>query len=145
MTLKADFKLADIEQYVLAQKDRAEKALIRTLEFAGERFVIDARINGDYQDQTGNLRSSIGYVIIKDGQQITDNFSHAGVGTDGSTGTAMGSLIAEEVAAEFPKGINLICVAGMNYAAAVESKGYDVITGSSLEIKSVLQDLLKAL
>ena len=40
--------------------------------------------------------------------------------------------IVTELAHRYPKGMILVIVAGMEYAAAVESKGYDVITGSSL-------------
>jgi len=49
-----------------------------------------------------------------------------------------GAQLIDELAAQYPKGMILVVVAGMEYAAAVESKGYDVISGASF----VAQDLM---
>lgn len=145
MTIKANFTMEGIYAYITQQTERGEKAIIQTFQFAGEQFVRDARLAGDYNDITGNLRSSIGYVILKDGNQLFDNFGQAGNGSDQATGVQIGIQVAEEVASFYPKGIALICVAGMKYAAAVEAKGREVITGTSLEIEVKLQQLLNAL
>ena len=48
------------------------------------------------------------------------------------------------MALDYPKGMVLIGVAGMGYAAAVESRGYDVITGSAPNSNDI-KDLLGAI
>lgn len=143
--ITATFKLPDIEAYIQQQAANGKKAIIKTFQFAGETFVRNARLNGSYQDITGNLRSSIGYIILVDGKQIDENFQEAENGTDKETGIQIGVEFAKETALSFPKGIVLICVAGMSYAAAVEAKGKEVITGSSLELSSQLKQLLSQL
>jgi len=50
--------------------------------------------------------------------------------------------VLDDIAAQYPTGMILVVVAGMEYAAAVESKGYDVITGSSREAEK-LRDYIK--
>lgn len=145
MRLKANFTIHDVENYINSKKQVIDQVIIQRFQYAGERFVINARTktasDGGFNDITGNLRSSIGYIILKDGKVITSNFTEAGVGTDQITGVTTGEAIAEEVGAEYPKGYVLIAVAGMGYAAAVESKGKDVITGSSLQLENDLKSL----
>jgi hypothetical protein len=118
------------------------EALIMQAEYIGETFVTLARDNGAYTDRTGNLRNSIGYLIMLDGKVVRDNFQRASQKA-GEDGVKTGRAVAERVAKQFPKGIVLICVAGMNYAAAVESKGFDVITSSELECVGYLKDAIK--
>lgn len=144
--LTATFTLPDIEAFIQSKLQQANQAVINAYKFAGETFVREARLKtaatGGFNDITGNLRSSIGYIIINNGKQLVANFEESGIGTDKATGIATGIQFAEEVAAEFTKGLALICVAGMGYAAAVESKGKDVITGSTLELSTQLKELL---
>lgn len=143
MTLKSTFTLADIEKFIANSIERSQQAVLNAYKYAGEQFVIDARTNGNYNDITGNLRSSIGYIVLVNGELIAGNFERAGAGTGGDEGVAAGESFAAEFAENYPKGIVLICVAGMDYAAAVEAKGRDVITGSTLEIKAKIETLLK--
>lgn len=144
--LTATFTLPDIETFIQSKIQQGTQAVINAYKFAGETFVREARIktaaDGGFNDITGNLRSSIGYIIINNGKQLISNFEESGLGTDKATGISQGVEFAEEVATEFPKGIALICVAGMGYAAAVESKGRDVITGSTLNLSNQLKELL---
>ena len=114
-----------------------EQRIIWTLAMVGESFVNDARNIKTYQDQTGNLRSSIGYIIAKDGVIIQENVEGK------AEGVAQARKIAREVLRDNSKGFILIVVAGMEYAAAVESKGYDVITGSIPAAKALLKKKIK--
>jgi len=137
MALTPKFNMAGIDTYLKGQQAVIEQAIINRLKFVGEKFIANARTNGNYKDHTGNLRSSIGYIIIKDGVQLAQSFPGiAGVGK------SKGLQVAEDAALKFPSGLVLICVAGMDYAAAVESKNYDVLTASSITAE---QDLLKGL
>ena len=122
-----------IDRFVLS----IEKRIILTLAMVGESFVNDARNTKTYHDQTGNLRSSIGYIIARDGIIIQENTQ----GT--SEGQAQARNIATEVLRQNPKGFVLVGVAGMSYAAAVEAKGYDVITGSVPAAKALLKSKIK--
>ena len=114
-----------------------EQRIIWALSQTGESFANDAKEFGSYTDHTGNLRSSVGYIIARDGNILTGKFE----GTP--EGKIQGQKIADEVLRENTKGFILICVAGMGYAAAVESKGKDVITGSIPAAKALLKAKVK--
>jgi len=133
MPLTPDFSQSEIDgkidNFVLNQ----EQKMIMTLSMVGEQFVNNARNLRTYEDQTGDLRSSLGYIIAKDGQAVQENMQ------GNPNGQAHAKQVAEEVLKESKKGFVLIVVAGMEYAAAVESKGYDVITGSIPAAKALLQ------
>ncbi|MBD0822639.1 hypothetical protein [Aestuariibaculum marinum] len=106
-------------------KKQVDEKTLQTLQYLGEQFVNQARLTGNYTDRTGNLRSSIGYIILLDGKVIFKNFSGK------QNGKSKAQEFANEVALKYPEGYVLVGVAGMDYAAAVEAKGYDVITGSA--------------
>lgn len=120
---------------------------VSVFQYAGEEFVNEARKSGNYTDRTGNLRSSIGYVIGVDGKIVEEDFKEAEKGSDKSTGVSEGRKLARELLQkpEYQSGIVLIGVAGMDYAVAVESKKYDVITGSAPKAEKVKKELLKEL
>jgi hypothetical protein len=137
---------------------RIEKAIVTKMESIGIAFVADARqqpqpsvsrksVKGGfkeqgpkepvYEDRTANLRSSIGYFILKDNVVIGGNVE----------GKATGVQAAKAVVKDLPKkpGYRLVGVAGMNYASAVESLGYNVITSQSIIAIDNLDKQLKAL
>ena len=128
VTLVPKFNRNDITKALTLRTKRIEEVILLRLQRIGEQFVTNARNMADFTDRTGNLRSSIGYVILKNGQQLFENFEQRAGGPEGKEK-------AKEVIADakknFPTGSVLIGVAGMDYAAAVESKGYDVITSSA--------------
>lgn len=123
--LKALFNLNNIRQSLNESVSKIEDKTLEALAYEGEEFVDKARLIDTYKDRTANLRASIGYIIVRDGKTVKENFE----GED--KGVSKAKEVANEVALKYPKGFVLIGVAGMNYAAAVESKGYDVITGSA--------------
>lgn len=75
----------------------------------------------NYIDDTGVLRESIGFSIYNQGQQVVKNFG-------GGEGEGLALAACNQVAAKFPNTIVAVIVAGAEYAAAVESKGYFVLT-----------------
>lgn len=155
--IKANFKPEDIKKQVEEMQRRFETAVISRLNFIGLNFVKRAREGGNYTDRTGNLRSSIGFLVLKDGAIVSRNFELAKKGTDKKTGYDESVRLAEEIADKYPSGYVLIVVAGMEYAAAVESgnrKGYqatpkDVLTkfsqGLEDELKKAIADITKQL
>jgi len=113
------------------------KRIFEMLSYTGEQFVAVARQLADFEDQTGNLRASIGYVIVKDGKVVKYDFNSSKVGTEGAQ---IGLKHAKKLASEFSQGWVLIGVAGMDYAAAVESKGFEVISTSSVAVARRLRE-----
>ena len=98
--------------------------------YIGEECVNAARMSGDYTDRTGNLRSSVGYGLIKDGVVVrSSNFEDVKPTAD--KGHDAGLDFLDELAAK-RKGICLAIVAGMEYSAAVQSKGYNVLYSAEL-------------
>lgn len=142
MGLKARFTKQDIKLYVQTGKRKFRERIIFHLQNAGGHFINIARSKtkdqGGFGDVTGNLRSSIGFVIVDHGDVIQDYFPG-----DKETGRKEGLKHAEKIALEYQGGYALIVVAGMEYAASVESRGKDVITGTSLEIEDMLKEAIK--
>lgn len=124
MGFKANFTMGDVKADIDKAKQGHEESLLDEFRRTGVQFINDARSIRTYQDQTGNLRSSIGYTLFKDGQLVESSFPGGDI-------TGSGSALAKEVARSYPKGILLVVVAGMFYAQYVEAKSYDVLTGSS--------------
>lgn len=169
--MKPIWNKANITKMFDKLQERAEITIIEILKRSGEEFVKLARENGSYQDWTGNLRSSIGYVIVKDGQIMEESsfanvqgagentaivnyktkdgktvkFATKGRSGNGSEGSRAGRQLCVELAREYSTGYVLIGVAGMNYAAAVEAKGYDVISLSADKTDDFIQDMAKRL
>ena len=138
MGLTPQFKQSDIKAHIEKKMKAYRNAVLERLKQAGEKFVNIARDRGDYTDQTGNLRSSIGYIILYDGISLVEDFKQVKQGTEGVT---KGKQEALKNAPS--KGYALVVVAGMEYAAAVESKGKDVITGSAQQVEIWLRQAMK--
>jgi len=115
-----------------------ETRILYTLIYAGEQFINLARERGDYTDRTGNLRSSIGYAVVKDKKIINQGFF-----VSGNEGVKEAKNAINEVLKGIKdKGFYLIGVAGMGYAGYVEAMGYDVITGSISPSINIIRRLL---
>lgn len=142
MPIQPKFTPEQFGQSVRNQVDRIEEAILRRMKIAGEEAVNYARSINTYKDRTGNLRSSIGYVIFKNGARVFgSDFNKV---KDGEKGTETGETLANKVASEFSgRGFVLVVVAGMNYAFYVETKGYDVLTGAEIKTKTKLDGALK--
>lgn len=135
-TKPLDVRLA-IEQEIA----RRRAALVRRMAYIGEQAVNQMRSAGKYKDQTGNLRSSTGYLVIMDGKVVSESeFQTVKNGADGSKS---GKKFAEEVAKQHPTGIVLVVVAGMSYAVYVNAKGLDVIDSGELIAKRLVKNIMK--
>lgn len=143
MGLRALFTKADIANMIDKAAVNIDKLTIQRLNLIGFNFVKNARLQADFTDRTGNLRSSIGYIILRNGDQVSENFEKSKKGTDKATGEATAKQLAKNIGDKYTSGYALIVVAGMEYAAAVESKGRDVLTGSSIEATKDLQKYFK--
>ena len=124
------WKKSDIRKLFDKLGERAEFVIMDLLQRTGEEFVKIARLEGNYIDHTGNLRSSIGYVIVKDGSIAGRNIQLSEqAGTDKQTGKREGEQLAMDLVKTFTKGYVMIGVAGMKYAVFVEAmENKDVLT-----------------
>ncbi|MCE5321301.1 MAG: hypothetical protein LLF93_09425 [Bacteroidales bacterium] len=95
-----------------------------------------------FTDQTGNLRSSIGYAVFKNGVAIHESFTPV---LEGSEGAKTGQALAKRVGAKYTEGIALVVTAGMNYAVYLESQGRDVLTSAESLAKQELPKLVEEL
>ena len=132
-----------ISEFIGQQVERVTSALIYNLCAVGEQVLNQARSTNSYKDQTGNLRSSIGYVVAVDGEVVQS--SSFEVVKDGAGGSRDGKSYALALVKQFPKGIVLIVVAGMNYASYVSAKGYDVLDSSEVLAERLVPEILKQL
>lgn len=134
---------AQIDAYVDRKIDEFVEECISNLEFVGEECVAEARTAGSYTDRTGNLRSSVGYVVVKDGEIIKKGgFQHVnGTKKSDKNGEEDGEQYAESLVSRYPQGIVLIVVAGMNYAAYVSANGYNVLDSAELKAEDILKQL----
>jgi len=139
------FTQSDIDRFVNQFVDRAEEKMYTLLQAAGEMFVRYARESGRYIDHTGNLRSSIGYVIVRNGKLASRNFKKQDVGTEGSEGVNKAEKLARELANTHNTGLVLIGVAGMEYAVYVEAmESKDVITGANIKTEAWMKAAIKS-
>ncbi|MGL5681670.1 MAG: HK97 gp10 family phage protein [Marinifilaceae bacterium] len=148
--MNALFTDDDLSRFFDRFKSKADETILDILMHAGEEFVTDARMSGNYTDQTGNLRSSIGYVIVKDGNVIRDNFALSEKGSVKMTGHYKARQLVNEIAKTHNNGYVLIGVAGMEYALFVEAiHSKDVISGahyrSNIKLQEELDRIITAL
>ena len=136
MGMKSNFSLEGIQAQHEIIVNNIVAVIEDALSLAATQLVAYAKELNTYTDRTNNLRSSIGFVLYKDGQKIGASFAKSGVGVegDGSQGTEKGENYAVDVAGKYQEGYVLVLAAGMHYAAYVEAKGYDVLTGASLKM-----------
>lgn len=135
--------MSEIDRYTEQRLRGLEQAVIRTLAYCGELCLNVARSTNSYKDQTGNLRSSIGYVVAVDGRIVSQ--SSFETVKEGGQGSKQGAAFAKQLVRRFPKGICLIVVAGMEYAAHVKNRGYDVLDSSELTADRIVPYMLKQL
>lgn len=147
MAIVAKTSAKDIESYMKNRIRRIEDVIVRSLQRLGEETIAYARDRSGREswfDQTGNLRSSIGYVVGKDGKALlTGGFSQVGEGSDGSS---EGRQFALELAREMAGKYFLIVVAGMKYASYVEDmENKDVLASPQILAQDKLARMVKNL
>ena len=143
MPIRQITPMSEIDRYTEQRLRGLEQAVIRTLAYCGELCLNVARSTNSYKDQTGNLRSSIGYVVAVDGRIVSQsNFEAV---KEGGQGSKQGAAFAKQLVRRFPKGICLIVVAGMEYAVHVKNRGYDVLDSSELTADRIVPSMLKQL
>lgn len=143
MGIKPQIDQRKLKAELKAALDEVDKMVLKVLQRLGEecvRLVKDRPQEQSWFDQTGALRSSIGYVILKDGKQCR----RGGFGRD--EGGRKGISYAEELESRFDSGWALIIVAGMHYAVYVEAmEGKDVLASAELYAQKRLPEMMRKL
>ena len=147
---KIDFKVRGIEQLQKKLAGMAEAVYARLdveLRQLGEDAVTHAKENKGYKDHTSNLKNSISYALYKDGELVSQNIGQIpepdatkegqSQVSDNLTRFALGKNVVA------PKGYTLIVVAGMNYGAPVEAKGYNVLYLTQKWMHDKMLEILK--
>lgn len=130
-----------IGDHIKASVEAKMKVIINTFCYVGEQCIVEARDNGDYTDQTGNLRSSIGYAVLWNGKIIQKGY--ADKVKNGDEGTSKGEkFLSDRIKKAQKKGVVLIVTAGMNYAEYVEAKGYNVLSSAELKAGPLIKSIL---
>ena len=153
MAVKAEFKVEGIRQLQQRLNERKE-ALKRVLDMKllqlAEEAVTHAKHNKGYKDRTANLKNSISFALFYDGELVTQQVGkipqpneapkeHQGVASNLEQ-------FCSETGVVRPTGYSLIIVAGMEYGAHVEHKGYNVLHLTKYylrdEMKKVLEETI---
>lgn len=118
---------------------RFERALLLVLNEIGMELVKIARDEHNYTDRTGKLTNSMGYAVIKGHHLLQVGGEGSGEGSKAAMETCL------KVAGETPYKYTLAIVAGMDYAAYVEAKGYNVLIPAELQASKIFVPRMKEL
>lgn len=146
MAIRPKFTRADVQKRLDAFLEMVKKKQIARMQRLGEMCLIEARNNKGYMMQTGALLSSTGYMIFVDGVALHSQFDAASGAESNAAqnGIKAGQALAEKVGKN-TKGGALVVVAGMNYAAYVEAKGYNVLSSAEHLAQRELPRMLEKL
>ena len=139
MGIEAEFGSGKITAAVATFQKSLEAATVFVMQALGEDLVKYAREKHNYTDQTGNLTNSMGYVIARKRTPVFYGGFQPGDGKDA------GLKVAMEMAAKAGSDFSLIIVAGMDYSAYVEAKGYNVILPAELKAKKDFPEAMRKL
>lgn len=139
MAIRMNTTEQELTDYIKVAVENQRKALIYNLRYIGEKCLNAARFSNGYKDQTGNLRSSLGYVLSFDGK-IVDN-SAKQVVKQGTEGAEKGEEYAKQVVRTYPQDVALVVVAGMEYAPHVAARGRDVLDSAKLTAEQLIKEL----
>lgn len=144
MAIEPQFTRKDVQRRFDAFLDQIQKQQIKRLSMLGEMCVNHARsVPKDlgFEDQTGNLRSSIGYAVFVDGVAVHSFYEEVKGGVEGANA---GLRLSKKIG-EGSSGVCLVVTAGMHYATYVESRGRDVIASAEQLAKRELPRMLEKL
>ena len=142
----------EVQKYLESEMKKNLFRLKESLKYVGETVVNEIRDGSasEWNDQTGNLRSSTGYIIAIDGkpeyessfEQVSGPLSD----TAAADGGQIGKTFARQVASLYPNGIALIIVAGMEYASYVEAMDNKVVLAQGeINARKLVQDMIEQL
>ena len=146
-------KRIDPAGYVVKCNEIIKSLTIRALSELGEECVNRVRDrSGDesWYDHTGNLRSSVGYIVLYEGKEAQRGgfMPTSAPEGNGSKGKQEGQNYLEETAKTVAESsdFSLVVVAGMNYAGVVEAMdNKDVLASTELWAMDQVPKMLEKL
>ena len=130
--------LKQLEKEIMkAMEDEVLNRLVKVCDKAIKLQWAKFRADGGYNDQTGQLRSSTGYIIYYNGKIMKERFELANYGTDRTPGLKEGRDYAFAKLRE-AYGWGILFVAGKEYASYVEGKNLSVLRDAELIISDEL-------
>lgn len=135
---------ASFYNYVIEQAEGARIGAINALNYVGLQCVKEARKNKGYIVRSGNLISSIRYVVLENGHPVKKGSFNKVLATANEAEVKSNELITR-LAATYNTGLVLVVVAGMEYAAYVEARGYNVLNSAKTLAKTLVPEILKQL
>ena len=152
MGVTANIDISQIRDQLEREVRKNIHRVIASLQYVGETVVNEIRTShiSDWNDRTGNLRSSVGYILSVDGQPMNMSGFERVDGPDREKSTEDGSesgrAYAQSLCSLYPKGIALIVVAGMEYAAYVEAMENKVVLAQGeIEARKLVSEMLQEL
>lgn len=153
MGIACTFSRSDVEKMLSNNIKNIDVIISRRLVALGVMCIKDARLKGTYTDRTGNLRSSIGFIVYNGKSKIKiSGFERVkGALGNGRKGHDEGKEFAESLGNKLSrdKVHTLIVVAGMHYAARVESTKHNVLESTRLfakgEARRIANDIINSL
>ena len=150
VTSNVDFR--EVRDYLYKEYQRHLHRLISSLQYVGETVVNQIRDSdiSYWEDHTGNLRSSIGYIIAVDGKPIGMSGFEKVEGPEADQteedGSEKGRAYARRIVDLYPEGIALIVVAGMEYASYVERvESRTVLAKGEIEARKLVTEMIQEL
>lgn len=136
--------MSEVTAYLNASLRILRQEIVRALSYLGEQCVIKVRDRSgedSWFDQTGNLRSSVGYAVYERGKkEIESAFK---VVSQGNEGSSEGRKMIDELASQYSNTYALVVVAAMNYAEYVEAMdNKDVLASAELFAASKINEYL---
>lgn len=146
MAITTNTPLQAFDKLVQRSAEIIREEILVQLQYLGEECVKRIREphEGNWMDQTGNLRSSIGAAVFDYGKQVVKTAFEGISGPEGTgvTGSAKGQQYIDSLASVYASAYALAVVAGMDYADAVETKR-DVLEGAKLWAQTQIDGRLR--
>ncbi len=137
--IKMTTPMSEIDKYLEEAEEEILQAVEDAIVEAVKEAIDEARANGAYQDQTGNLRSSIGGAVGRNGEvRWVSDFNMV---LGGAEGAVKGRALAESVIASHPEAdFCATLVAGEDYAIYVQAlHGLDVLASGEALLRELLE------
>lgn len=140
----------DIEKQLMTYFANIRGALIYAFSEAADDVINNIKLDAGrggfrkYQDQSGNLTSSVGFALVENGVVLHESTFEPIMPT-AQEGADAGRNYLHQVAAQYPHGISVIVVAGMNYAAYVEAKGLGGMRTGEIALRERIDEILEGL
>lgn len=146
MGIKVDKRMVDaVCRYLDKCAKIVHDEIMNTLSYLGETCIIKIRDRSgadSWFDQTGNLRSSIGYAVYNNGVSVIESAFRQVL--DGQEGVEAGRKMINELASKYATTYALVVVAGMNYADKVEAMdNKDVLASTELWARKTIDSYLE--